>query len=665
MVDKGGFHYAAGGIGPYYIDLRRGPNSPTILRHFLAAYTQGLTRIKGFTETAASSEAKDLSTLAFVGVPTTGVVYATGLAILHKRPLVVMEKLNPERAHLFDGPSLVHLLETCLAPSLRSEEVGFLGLEDMGVVLATTAALTFNRPSAIMRRVVKGHGTSKTVEASLAKWHEDGIQTLVVMNDPFYPLGEEEVEATLASIPSFEAFGFKVVVKTLPLQDLALPSLNPSLELVEIEDLWTTGTSSIKLAFAIEKAFGRKPSVLVFLDREQGALAKFERLGMEARAIYPIRQVSSILESNGWITKENHSQVMAFVKSFDRPSYGELLVTKNGSSLCVGIDICLAKIPEGGDTTLPRNPYPKTSKGLLNYIEDLMDDLATVPEVQVVKPNLAYYNALGTTFDETLLHSALSLIHRKAKAFGWLVILDTKIGDISRTQAQYAEKYKHFDAVTVHGYMGLDSVSPITDVGLGAYALVFTSNPSRIDLETLPLLTKETALALFKAGVEGHKVYEEATSTGMPTLHPSSIPTFEDAWIAARKEAKPLYLEMAQRLVDWQFAGTVGAVIGGTRSKDGTLKELEEIVAYLGSRLDYLPPLLIPGVGTQGGSAREVIQAICKVCKGLGWEEAKIRKELTKVSINSSSAIDYSPRPSAAAKALADEIREGREGCFA
>jgi len=631
LVDGGGFYYASGGIGPYYIDLRRGPNNPKILQLFVEAYSKGLPCFAS-------------GPFAFVGVPTTGVVYATGLALAHGAPLVVMEKSNPERAHLFHGPALEALVRRC-GDLMDVSTVAFLGLEDMGVVLATTAGLVYGRPSAIMRRVPKGHGTSKTVEASLEAWAAKGITTLVVMNDPYYPLTQQEVEATLKSIPAFDTFDFHILVTSLALPAIEVPALPPGHHLVEVEDLWTTGTSAIKLNLSIQKVFKQTPSVLVFLDREQGAMAKFDRLGIPAKAIYTIRNVSSDLVERGLIQAGDHSKVMAYVDAFAKPSYMDRLVEVNDSCCCVcGVDITHAKLPDPGDSTM--GDYPKTSQGVIRYVSDLMDALATVPEVRVIKPNLAYYNTLikdKSGGDDDELRGVLDMIYRKAREFGFVVILDTKIGDIARTQAQYAEKYKAFDAVTVHGYMGLDSISPVTDAGLGAYTLVFTSNPSRVDVETLPVLTLDT----FR---EGYLRFES-------TKHEPGERTFEDLYTCIVDTAPKVYLQMAQRLVDWQFAGSVGGVIGGTRSADGTLKELEEIVGFLGAKLDYLPPLLIPGVGAQGGSATEVIHAIVKATKGLGWEAAKIRHELRKVSINSSSEIDYSPRPADAARELAQEIR--------
>lgn len=224
----------------------------------------------------------------------------------------------------------------------------------------------------------------------------------------------------------------------------------------------------------------------------------------------------------------------------------------------------------------------------------------------------------------------------EAKKKDILVILDTKIGNIMRTQSQYAEKYKHFDAVTAHGYMGGDSIFPITDAMLGCYVLVFTSNPTRVDFETKSIMNESSL-----------DQYVKLLDSGL---------TKKEASNKVLKESKKLYMAAAEKVVEWQFAGSVGAVIGGTPNNEGKLAELEEIVEYFGKALNYLPSILIPGVGTQGGSATDVTNAIVYVLRKLGWDKDKIRYEMRKVVINSASAIDYSPRPKDVAQDLVDEV---------
>lgn len=618
LVSDKPFHYVSGGVGPYYIDLRRGPNNPQIYNTFLDKYSE---MIKGKTDN-----------LLFVGVPTTGVVYATGLALRYNSSLAVMEKLNPERVHIFSSEVLKKEIDI-LASVVKSKknDFAFLGLEDMGVMLATGLGLKYNKPSAIMRRVQKGHGTSKTIEANLEHFLNQGITQLYIINDPYNPQPENEIIATLNTIHGIKNFKFSIITRSPP------PEINikdNSLRVIEIEDLWTTGTSAINLHRNIKKVLGLNSEVLVFLDREQNAMKKFDKLKINAKSVYKITYIANYLLEKKLINQEIYYKVMNYVNQFNKKSFTEKLVELNDSSVCVGIDITPGKFPDKPeDTTLPNYPYETNAKGIKQYCVDLLNEIAKVPNVKVIKPNLAYYNDLKNQE----MYSIISTIYEKAKELNLLVILDTKIGDIMRTQSQYAEKYKHFDAVTAHGFMGSDSIFPITDTQLGCYVLAFTSNPSRIDLETQPLLSEDVL-----------DKYQKLILDGIPE---------NEAKKCIFDEAKKVYQLMAEHIVDWQYAGSVGAVIGGTPNKEGKLEELEDIIHIFAKKLDYLPPILIPGVGTQGGSATDVINAILNVLSSFDWSEYKIRHELRKVVINSSSAIDYSPRPKDAAQDLVNEIK--------
>lgn len=628
------FHYVSGGVGPYYIDLRRGPNSAKIFKEILRCYSHKIDRPE--------------EPFGLIGVPTTGVVYATGLGLTLSRPLGVVEKLNPERMHFFSQNTLGKSID-CFVDKLKTLEVNpdtvaFLGLEDMGVILATGMGLRLGRPSAILRRIPKGHGTSKTIESNLDRLWDEGVRHLVVMNDPYYIMCEDEIVDTIGSIKGTDRFHI-FIMSSDPPKEMSRETFVKETggRLIEVEDLWTTGTSAINLHQAISKNLGISAEVLVFLDRLQHAKAKFDRLEIEAKSVCTIGQVGDFLFEEKLVTKDAYEKVTSYIMSFVRPSFSDLLLEKNDTCVCVGIDITPGKFPQTPeDTTLPHYPYPPTADGVRTYCLDLLEEVSKVEGLGVIKPNLAYYNSL----DDSVLHSILSEILSVAREKEILVILDTKIGDIMRTQSQYAEKYKAFDAVTVHGYMGGDSIFPITDAMLGCYVLVFTSNPSRADLETQPLLTKDV-----------FGVYQEL-------LKSSPMATEEEAFESVVKRAPKVYHQMAQKVIDWQYAGSVGAVIGGTPNKDGRLTELEEIVSMFAKTLDYLPPILIPGVGAQGGSATDVIRAILSVLTDLGWTEEKIRRELRKVVINSSSAIDYSPRPKEAAEDLVKEIRNAIEGFF-
>jgi orotidine-5'-phosphate decarboxylase len=160
------------------------------------------------------------------------------------------------------------------------------------------------------------------------------------------------------------------------------------------------------------------------------------------------------------------------------------------------------------------------------------------------------------------------------------VILDSKRGDIARSSLNYAQEAFDAwacDAVTVAPYMGSDSVKPFTDFeDKGVYILNRTSNPGGRDLQNLLL-----------------------------------------------SDQRPLYLEVASQIAAYNDRrGCVGAVVGATN-----LDELRSIAAfYQAQRV----PMLIPGVGSQGGSATEVME----ILRTTGYP-------LVLARINSSSALTH------------------------
>jgi len=626
LVSDKPFHYTSGGIGPYYIDLRRGPNNPHMFKIFLDKY---IDKITGPTDS-----------ILFVGVPTTGVVYATGLALRFNSPLAIIEKLNPERVHIYSPETICNEINEISNGLTDINDSAFLGLEDMGVMLATGLGVKHHRPCAIMRRVQKSHGTSKTIEANLKNLLNFGVKKLYIINDPFNPQPVEDIKLTLDSIHGTEKFDTFIINRPNP-QEMNIDNIKNK-RVIEIEDLWTTGTSAINLHRNIKKVLDVDAEVLVFLDREQNAMDKFKKLNIDAKNAYGITEIANYLFNSKLIDRSVYSKVVDYVAQFKRETFTEKLVKVNSSSVCVGLDITPGKFPDRPeDTTLPNYPYEQSVKGVRQYCLDVLNEIAKVPEIAVIKPNLAYYNSL----EEKDMHSIVWTILQRARELGLLVILDTKIGDIMRTQSQYAEKYKHFDAVTVHGFMGSDSIFPVTDAQLGCFVLVFTSNPSRVDVETKPILSRDSFTK-----------YNKLIETGLSP---------EKAQEQVMRESEKVYHIMARQVIDWQYAGSIGAVIGGTPNSDGKLQELEEIVGIFADELNHLPPLLIPGVGTQGGTASDIIYSIVDTLIKRGWSEKKVRNELKKVLINSSSAIDYSPRPGDAARDLADEIRTTVDKYFA
>ena len=198
---------------------------------------------------------------------------------------------------------------------------------------------------------------------------------------------------------------------------------------------------------------------------------------------------------------------------------------------------------------------------------------ATADVVCAFKPQIAYFAAHGA---EDQLERLMQ--HLRANAPHVPVILDAKRGDIGSTAEQYAkEAFERYgaDAVTLSPFMGFDSVAPyLAYPGKGAFLLCRTSNPGGDDLQNQRL-----------ASVDG----------------------------------QPLLYEHIAALVQgpWNKNGQLGLVVGATYPA-----EIERVRA-----LAPTVPLLIPGVGAQGGDAAATVRA--------GW------RPNGPIVVNSSRAILY------------------------
>lgn len=177
---------------------------------------------------------------------------------------------------------------------------------------------------------------------------------------------------------------------------------------------------------------------------------------------------------------------------------------------------------------------------------------ATAPYACAFKPQIAYFSAQRA---EIQLERLIAHIHEHHP--GLPVVLDAKRGDIGSTAEQYAreafERYQA-DAVTVNPYMGFDSIQPyLAYENKGVIVLCRTSNPGGSDLQFL-----RTA------------------------------------------DGKPLY-EVVARLAAgaWNTSGQIGLVVGATFPN-----EIAAVRAIVGDM-----PLLIPGIGAQGGDVAATVNA--------------------------------------------------------
>ena len=179
---------------------------------------------------------------------------------------------------------------------------------------------------------------------------------------------------------------------------------------------------------------------------------------------------------------------------------------------------------------------------------------ATSDMVCAYKPNTAFYEALGLPGLEALGRT-VEYIHQVAPQA--IVIGDAKRGDIGpsgRAYARAAFEVWGFDAVTVNAWAGLDSIAPfLEEEDRGVFIWCRGSNPGSADLQDLAVTTAQGPV--------------------------------------------PLYQHLAKSSQTWNQAGNIGLVVGATYP--------EQLEAVRGIVPDM--PILIPGVGAQGGDLETAV----------------------------------------------------------
>jgi len=198
-------------------------------------------------------------------------------------------------------------------------------------------------------------------------------------------------------------------------------------------------------------------------------------------------------------------------------------------------------------------PWAGDASRIFHFCAAIVD--ATHDLVIAFKPQVAYFAAHRA---EDQLERLIAHIRKEAPEVP--VILDAKRGDIGATAEQYAvEAFDRYgaDAVTLSPFMGFDSVEPyLRRPDKGAFLLCRTSNPGGDDLQNQRL-----------AGVEGEpRVYEH---------------------IAQLAQGK------------WNLNGQLGLVVGATYPDE--LARVRALAPTL--------PLLVPGIGAQGGDAQATVRA--------------------------------------------------------
>ncbi|RKX27569.1 MAG: orotidine-5'-phosphate decarboxylase [Candidatus Zixiibacteriota bacterium] len=187
--------------------------------------------------------------------------------------------------------------------------------------------------------------------------------------------------------------------------------------------------------------------------------------------------------------------------------------------------------------------YTKDTKGMFDFALQIIE--ATADIVCAYKPNLAFFESFG--------HDGISLLRMIIDRIpdNVPVIVDAKRGDIGNTAAHYAKAIfdgLKADWVTLNPYMGYDSLRPFLEYkNNGSFILCLTSNSGSRDFQVLEV------------------------------------------------DSKPLYLIVAEKVAYWNKLDNCGLVVGATAPEQ--LIKIREIAGDM--------PLLIPGVGAQGGSLEQ------------------------------------------------------------
>jgi orotidine-5'-phosphate decarboxylase len=263
--------------------------------------------------------------------------------------------------------------------------------------------------------------------------------------------------------------------------------------------------------------------------------------------------------------------------------------------LCLGLD----PRPESHASTEPKqfdHDPQAAAKAVLKHCLDVLE--ATAPYLACIKPQVAFYEALGIPGLEVLDKICIA-----ARALDLPIILDAKRGDFPSTSEAYASAWltgeRAGTALTVNPFLGFETLEPFLNAAQnndGAiFVLVKTSNPGSSDLQNL-----QTA---------------NGTISEIIAKHLAELATLETGY------------------------GAVGAVVGATHTQ-----ELEHFRKLMPNVM-----LLLPGLGAQGAKASDLAPAFD--IHGLGAIASSSR-----AIQYASSGNDYAIAAQDAAKIMRDEL---------
>jgi orotidine-5'-phosphate decarboxylase len=264
--------------------------------------------------------------------------------------------------------------------------------------------------------------------------------------------------------------------------------------------------------------------------------------------------------------------------------------------LCVGLDTDISKIPKHLTTGI--DPLFEFNKMIIDATKDFC---------VAYKVNTAFYEAEGLKGWQALEKTVNYIPSSHFK------IADAKRGDIGNTSSQYARAFfdtMNFDAITVAPYMGEDSVKPFLDYkGKWTILLGLTSNSGAANFELQKIVSRV-----------------ENPDEGM---HERKL------------EETYLYEAVLQTASKWGTSDNLMFVIGATQANE--FVNIRKICP------DHF--YLVPGVGAQGGSLKEISE---KAMIG----DCGLLVNASRAIIYASDAKDFTDAAAKVAKAYADEMKE-------
>ena len=217
-------------------------------------------------------------------------------------------------------------------------------------------------------------------------------------------------------------------------------------------------------------------------------------------------------------------------------------IKKKNSFLCVGLDTDINRIPKF---------MLEKKDPLFDFNKEIID--ATSPYAMAYKPNMAFYESLGS---KGWISLEKTVEYIRTEYPDLFVIADAKRGDIGNTAKMYASTFfdtMNFDAITISPYMGEDSVTPYLEYqDKWIIILALTSNNGAFDFQ----------------------------------------------YIRERESNKYLFENILEKSLKWGDKENIMYVVGATQAE--MLMQVRQIVP------NHF--LLVPGIGAQGGSLEEVAQ---------------------------------------------------------